>query len=162
MATKSKAAASAKAKPRDIDSGIIEALTKTNNGLRSLLSARAESADLNAFQAQVLLFMGANNPDQANINYITEEFQVPAYTVREAVKVLLRKKFLKKLSDPTDGRAIRFEVTAKGTSTIKSISNYAKPVAAALSKMNGVQKKQLLDGLDKLVAHLVASGILVR
>jgi len=126
-----------------------------------MLREKAKAYGISPIQIQILLFVSKHRLDLCNVSYMAKEFSVTKPTVSDAVKVLIKKKFLIKDFSPIDNRRYNLALLNKGMSAIEDLNKYASPIISALTKLNDKDKAKLFESLTNIILELNQAGIIL-
>jgi DNA-binding MarR family transcriptional regulator len=145
----------------NLESKIAVALERVSEAFRVALWNEAKAHTLSPIQMQILIFLAYHNSqNHCKVGYLAKEFNLTKPTISDAVKTLLQKRLVTKISDPTDTRSHFIELTPKGMQLAKQTSNFILPLQQPITQLTEKQKIALYDALLDLIYKLTQSGII--
>ncbi|MEM1321599.1 MAG: MarR family winged helix-turn-helix transcriptional regulator [Bacteroidota bacterium] len=139
---------------------ILNGLERISEALKSLLWEKAKLYGISPIQIQILLFVVNHKTEICNVSYLAKEFNVTKATISDAVRVLLKKGYVKKDFSPTDNRRYNLLLTPEGTQLVNELSAYAFPVGNALSEFKEEELAAVFATISKLIFQLNQQGII--
>ena len=143
-----------------IESKIVVALERISEAFRVLLWKESKERSLTPIQTQILIFLLFHPEEMCKVSYLAQEFNMTKPTISDSVRILLKKKLIQKLDDPTDHRSYTIDLTPEGKETAREAASFAGAIEAPLSKLSDVQKEAMLSGLLRLIYDLNRAGII--
>jgi len=121
--------------------------------LRRDFYARAEGLDLTPALAR-LLFYVAREPLSRQID-LAARLEVTPVTLGRMVDRLVERGYVERLSDPTDRRAFRLQVTAQAKPFVARLETIARATRErALEGLSAAERKLLMRLLDRVRGNL--------
>ena len=144
----------------DLQPKIIAGLERIGDVFKTLLWQKAKVHGISPIQIQILFFI-ANHPlDLCNVSYLAKEFNVTKPTVSDAVRVLLKKDFLKKDFSPTDSRRFNLLLSKTGKALVEELQDYSLPVANELANIDKEALTSFFDTLSKIIYELNQKAVI--
>lgn len=144
----------------ELQSKVIAGLERIGDVFKTLLWQKAKVYGISPIQIQILLFAASHDTNLCNVSYLAKEFNITKPTISDAVRVLLKKDFLKKDDSPVDSRRYNLVLLPTGKQLVQELLDYTLPVAAALEHINKKELKSFFDTLIKIIYELNKKGIL--
>ena len=129
------------------------ALLKTLFGstFRQILWRNAAELELTYAQAQVLFYV-AQHPD-CHMGQVAKTFNVTLSAITQIVDRLVQKRFLTRVSNPTDRRVSILELTTEGKTLVQELEKLQVEVLEpVLQRLSARDRDHLIKGLEKFVA----------
>lgn len=145
---------------KDIDSKILVALERIAESFRVALWNIGKDTGLSPIQIQILLFIRYHSPILCKVSQLAVEFNMSKATVSDAVKTLVLKKLLTKVTEKTDSRSQIISLTAPGQTMTEKIKLYADPLIQPLVQFSAIQKEAFFAILLQYLSLLVSQGVL--
>ncbi len=142
------------------DQKVIAALERISEAFKVLLQSKAKEHGLSPIQIQILLFVDGHAAGLSNVSQLAREFEVTKPTISDAVRVLHDKELLDKDFSSTDNRSYTLFLTKAGKAMVKSIEDYARPIAEATAKFPSTEVNNLYSTLNLLIHQLHGQGVL--
>lgn len=146
---------------KTIDGKIVAALERISEAFRVLLWEKVKVVKLSPIQIQILIFIKHHNPEFCTVNYLSDEFNMSAPTISDAVKVLIQKQLIKKIPDSKDKRRAHLHLTKKGEKLISEISSFVNPLLHSISNLKSEEKEYLLASLLQIINDLNSNKIVL-
>ncbi len=144
----------------DVVSKIVVGLERISEAFRVLLWQHAKVLGLSPIQIQILIFADNHPENLCGVSYLAKEFNVSKPTVSEAVRTLVKKEMVERISETEDKRAYFISLTNKGKAIVASTEGFANPIHQSLDNLEEDQQIQLLQHLTQLIYRLNRAGIL--
>jgi len=81
-------------------------------------------------------------------------------TVSDSVRMLLEKKLVEKIPDPSDARSFALQLTQEGEKRAQKATGFAGAVEQPLRALSRDTKALLLDSLLHIIQHLVKADVI--
>ena len=143
-----------------MDKKIILAIEKLAFVFRHLLWDIGRKKRLTPIQIQILVYLARHSRKFCRASYISKEFGVSKATVSDAVRSLVKKKFVSKKVLNEDKRVHILELSSSGRNVSKKLSNWAKDVQKCISRFSPETKTKVMVFLMELIASLQRAGII--
>jgi DNA-binding MarR family transcriptional regulator len=133
-------------------------LSKIAMALRSRAWQEAGARGLTPTQGQILMFLRLQ-PDQSSmLSSISTALGISDPTACEAVRVLERKQFLRKVRSKSDARIVANILTHKGRKEAERTVSWQSFLATAVESLSLDEQEGLLRGLVKTIRALQEQG----
>jgi DNA-binding MarR family transcriptional regulator len=142
---------------QDLDRRIAAALAKLSLAGRHELRQSALAKGLSAVQSLVLERLARRGP--CSVGELADLCRLSAPTVSDSVAALVRRRLVRKKPVASDARRVLVEATARGARLGREQSLWPDVFAGAVGAMSHSEKVVLLGLLLRLVAELVAAGV---
>jgi DNA-binding MarR family transcriptional regulator len=124
---------------------------------RQILWRNAAELELTYAQAQVLFYI-AQHPG-CYMGQVAKTFNVTLSAITQIVDRLVQKRFLTRVSNPTDRRVSILELTTEGKTLVQELEKLQVEVLEpVLQRLSARDRDHLIKGLEKFVAA-VADGL---
>lgn len=134
-------------------------IERLSTAFRATLWEEAKNYNFSPLQLQIILFVAFHEARQCNITNIAREFAVTKATVSDAVRVLIEKDFLKKITSD-DARAFFLELTASGKKCVNKLSGLTEFFNSSLSEASNEEIEKIWEGLLLLISYLQKTDII--
>ncbi|MGB0984576.1 MAG: MarR family winged helix-turn-helix transcriptional regulator [Saprospiraceae bacterium] len=138
----------------NIEAKILNGLERLSEALKALLWEKAKVYGISPIQIQILLFITNHKIEICNVSYMAKEFNVTKATISDAIRVLLKKRYLEKDFSPIDKRRFNLTLTPLGIELVSNLSEYATPFEEELSMFEEQNLSTVYDTLTKLIFQL--------
>jgi len=128
--------------------------------LKTLLWEKAKVHGISPIQIRILLFVSTHSSELCNVSALAREFQLTKPTISDAVRVLLKKEYLKKDLSPADNRRFNLQLTDNGKKLVQELSDYASPVSEEIDSLSSAEQQQLFASITALIFRLNQKGII--
>ena len=139
---------------------IIYGLERVSDAFKTLLWEKAKDQGISPIQIQLLLFIANHKTSLANVTQLAIEFNVTKPTISDAIKVLIKKKYLIKDHSSADSRSYYLLISQEGEKLVQTISSYSLPFQKALSKANEKDLEVLYSSITVLISELNKRGVI--
>src|SRR5690606_30312997 len=129
------------------ESKIIVALERISEAFRVLLWQESKESALSPIQLQMLIFLIFHEQEKCKISYLAREFNMTKATVSDSVRMLLEKKLVEKIPDPSDARSFALQLTQEGEKRAQKATGFAGAIEQPLRALSRDTKSLLLDSL---------------
>ncbi|MEJ5306052.1 MAG: MarR family winged helix-turn-helix transcriptional regulator [Ignavibacteria bacterium] len=146
---------------KTIDGKIVAALERISESFRVLLWEKAKIVKLSPIQIQILIFIKYHKPEFCTVNYLAEEFNMSPPTISDAVKILIQKNLIKKITNSTDKRISHLYLTRKGEKVFSEAGSFVQPLLKTVTKLNSAEKEILLSSLLQIINELNSQEIVI-
>jgi DNA-binding MarR family transcriptional regulator len=143
-----------------IEARIVVALERLSEAFRTRLWNENKKHNLSPLQIRFLIFILFHPDKKIGVKKLSEEFHITKPTASDAVKVLIRKKYLKESDDPEDGRRKLLVLTNKGERIANQISFFANSIREEIDPLEMSQKEVMLQSLLDIIYRLQQAGII--
>ncbi len=143
-----------------IEARIVVALERLSEAFRTRLWNENKKHNLSPLQIRFLIFILFHPDINIGVKKLSEEFNVTKPTASEAVKTLIRKKYVKEAADPDDGRRKLLLLTNKGDQIANKISFFANSIKQEIDPLEPGQKEIMLQSLLDIIYRLQQAGII--
>lgn len=143
-----------------IEHRIIAGLERIAEVFRILLWEQGKKFRLSPIQIQILIFLNTHSDEKRSVSYLAKEFNLTKATVSDAIQSLLRKGYVIKRKNQSDGRSYGIELTHSGKLLYQKISNYSDKLVESIYKLSQNEKEQLLGNLINIIYQLNQSGVI--
>lgn len=144
----------------ELENKILNGLERISETLKALLWEKAKLYGLSPIQIQILLFISNHRIDLCNVSYLAKEFNVTKATISDAVKMLLKKRYIKKDFSPIDKRRYNLMPTNIGNKLAHKVIDYAKPISDELSVLKKEELANIFQSISKLIYQLNQKDII--
>ena len=118
---------------------------------RQILWRNAAELELTYAQAQVLFYV-AQHPG-CHMGQVAKTFNVTLSAITQIVDRLVQKRFLTRVSNPTDRRVSILELTTEGKALVQELEKLQVEVLEpVLQRLSARDRDHLIKGLEKFVA----------
>ncbi len=145
---------------KNIEGKIVVALERISKAFRVLLWQEGKANALTPLQLQLLLFLKFHSPHKCKVNYLAKEFNVTKATISETVRLLSKKAYIFKETDPIDTRSYSIYLTDKGEQIVNKTSSFAGAIEKPIHTFTESQKEVLFQSLLELIEKLNKAGII--
>ncbi|WP_430965972.1 MarR family winged helix-turn-helix transcriptional regulator [Spongiimicrobium sp. 2-473A-2-J] len=142
-----------------IESKIVAALERISEAFRVLLWQEGKQHGLTPIQIQLLLFLRFHAPALCKVNYLAKEFNVTKATISESIRILTKKGFIFKETDPADTRSFTIHLTDIGKEMVSRTSAFATAIDKPVQGLTQFQKEQLFQNLLEIIKKLNKAGV---
>ncbi|MEX0288187.1 MAG: MarR family winged helix-turn-helix transcriptional regulator [Flavobacteriaceae bacterium] len=143
-----------------IDSKIVVALERISEAFKVLLWKEGKENSLTPIQLQLLLFVKYHDPKNCKVNYLAKEFNLTKATISESVRLLAKKGYIRKETDPDDTRSYSIYLTQRGNALALECSSFALALERPVELLSASKKEALFDSLLELITKLNKAGII--
>ncbi len=137
-----------------VDAKIVAGLERIGEVFRVLLWQQTRETGLSPIQIQLLLFLAFHDPAKCKIGYLAEEFNLTKPTISDAVKVLVQKELVKRVTDPADSRSHSLQLTESGQRIVDQTGSFADVLTQLVGQLDGERKTVLYESLFTLIYEL--------
>ena len=125
--------------------------TLLGSTFRQILWRNAAELELTYAQAQVLFYI-AQHPG-CHMGQVAKTFNVTLSAITQIVDRLVQKRFLTRVSNPTDRRVSILELTTEGQALVQELEKLQVEVLEpVLQRLSARDRDHLIKGLEKFVA----------
>ncbi|BDQ03474.1 MarR family winged helix-turn-helix transcriptional regulator [Ignavibacterium sp.] len=146
----------------DLDSKLVLALERISHIFRVLLWEQTKQYNLSPIQTQILIYVYHQPKTDRNITTLARRLNITKATVSDAVKSLVQKKLVKKLSDKEDARFFYLELTSKGKELVKKIESWGEKFRRNFKDISIDKKINLYETLLQILISFEEEGIINR
>ncbi len=144
----------------DLNSRLIVGLERIAEVFRVLLWEHAKELGLSPIQIQLLIFVNSHEAELCTVSHLAREFNMTKPTISDAVKVLVAKDLIKKVSGPGDGRSYAVDLSKSGRRMIKQIQGFTTPLERSMDGFKKSEKESLYKTLTNLIFQLHKNEII--
>lgn len=145
---------------KNIEGKIIVALERISEAFRVLLWKEGKENALTPIQLQLLLFLKYHDPEKCRVNYLAKEFNLTKATVSESVRLLSKKGYISKETDPKDTRSYSIHLTQSGNTLAIKCGSFAMDLEQPVHSLSSAQKEMMFQSLLELITKLNKAGII--
>ncbi|MDY7395232.1 helix-turn-helix domain-containing protein [Aureibaculum sp. 2210JD6-5] len=149
-----------KTQQENLSNKIVVGLERISEAFKALLWEQAKVLGLSPIQIQILIFIAYHKQELCNVSHLAKEFNVTKPTVSDAIKVLEKKGFIKKVPSSTDSRSYSISLSVHGKKIVKKTNSFANPIKNEVDKIKNADLEILYNSLNKLIYNLNKVGIL--
>jgi DNA-binding MarR family transcriptional regulator len=143
--------------PEPIEKRIADGIARLVDAGRMAAWHAAAAHSMSATQAQVIVEL-ARQP--LRLSDVADILGVSTATTSDAVRVLVAKGLVDKGKDPTDGRAVRLELTAEGRRLVPHAERWRQIFVGALDELGPDQREHLLSCVSLMMRSLQSTKAL--
>ncbi len=143
-----------------IDAKIVVALERVAEVFRVSLWEAGKEHGLSPLQIQLLIFLNFHAAEQCKVSYLAQEFNLSKPTISEAVRTLLKKKLIRKETEPADTRSYTIHLTAGGKELAEQTASFANGMIPAFDSWSEKRKSTFYRDLLQLIAQLQKLGFI--
>lgn len=147
-------------KSLSIESKIAYLLERVSVVYKVLLWNLAKEQKLTPLQIQIMLFINNRITEECTPSNISMDLQITKATLSDAVKTLIKKGLIKKISFHKDRRSALLILTHRGRNLVKRIEGIGDTLAAHIRDLNTQEKEYALLFLIRLINSLYYSGLI--
>ena len=144
----------------NINAKIIVALERIAEVFRVSLWNMGKEHGLSPLQIQLLIFLKFHSAEKCKVSYLALEFNLSKPTISEAVRTLLKKKLIRKETDPVDSRSYSIHLTTEGEKIASEIALFANDLQPAFEQWNAARKSNFYGELIQLISRLQQLGFI--
>lgn len=144
----------------DLDSKIAFVLERLSQVFNNLLWNQTKNHSLSPIQIKILIFILTNPPEVCTVTELALRFNLTKATVSDAVASLVDKKYVVRKSSSEDRRVIFLNLTSKGKSTAKNLTDWADPIRDLVKATSAEYKTDVYFFLLKLIESLEEAGLI--
>jgi len=145
------------------DIEIHERLMGLFNRLEALGLRHAPLKEADLSMPQFLLLVSIGRKPGIRVHEVAENLGVTTPTVSVALRKLEKEGWLRRESDPDDGRAARLHLTDKAQGLAERARDFRrKRIDEFMNALTGEEQGQLLGLLEKAISHLEQTGELIQ
>lgn len=146
----------------DLDAKLVLALERISHIFRVLLWEQTRQYNLSPIQTQILIYVYHQPETDRNITTLAQRLNITKATVSDAVKSLVQKTLVKKLSDKEDARFFYLELTSKGKELVKKIESWGEKFRRNFKDIPTEKKINLYETLLQILISFEEDGIINR
>lgn len=139
---------------------ITQALERISKAFRVLLWEESKKYKISPIQIQILIFCLTHKQEMLKVSFLANEFDLTKATISDSVKVLLQKKYLKKIPDAYDSRSYSLQLTNEGRKIAKETSDFTGALDFAVNTLESDQKGVFLNNLLDIIYNLNTKDII--
>jgi DNA-binding MarR family transcriptional regulator len=139
---------------------IVSGLERISLVYRTLLWEEAKKYGLSPIQVQILIFVQSHDAQLATVSRLSLEFNLTKPTISDAIKSLVEKKLVTRVSDKSDSRSFRIALTSSGRKLATNTENYTAPLVDMISQVDAENKLNLWQNITSLIRELNRAGLL--
>ena len=139
---------------------IVVALERISEAFKVLLWKEGKENSLTPIQLQLLLFIKYHDQKTCKVNYLAREFNLTKATISETVRLLAKKGYIRKETDPEDTRSYSIYLTQSGNALALECSNFASALEQPVELLSNSKKEALFASLLQLITQLNKAGII--
>ncbi|GAB3986192.1 hypothetical protein GCM10028807_03080 [Spirosoma daeguense] len=143
-----------------VDAKIVVGLERLGEVFRTLLWQQNRETGLSPIQIQLLLFLAFHDPAICKIGYLAAEFNLTKPTISDAIKVLVQKELVARISDPLDSRSHSLQITSAGQQIVDQTSGFAGVLSQLIGQLDVVHKTTLYESIFTLIYGLHQRGLI--
>ena len=144
----------------NLSNKIVAGLERISEAFKVLLWEKAKLLGLSPIQIQILIFINYHKLEFCNVSHLAKEFNVTKPTISDAVRVLDKKKFIKKVSSSSDSRSYAIQLSDSGKTLVSETENFAHPLKKQLYGIDTNDLESTFQTLSKLIYNLNQIGVL--
>lgn len=144
----------------NLSNKIVVGLERISEAFKVLLWNQAKVLGLSPIQIQILIFIAYHKEALCNVSHLAKEFNVTKPTISDAVKVLEKKGFIKKIPSSIDSRSYSMLLSDHGKKVVETTNTFANPIKNQVEKIEGENLESLYTSLSQLIYNLNKVGIL--
>lgn len=134
---------------------VILTLKRTAADLENMVSGYCKPFDLSSGRLNVLMVLNAQADQTLALSEIGDYLVVSRPNITGLIDGLVQDGLVKRINNPEDRRMVLAQLTDQAKEFIrKFVPQHHRALAAALGPMSKQEKRQLVQLLDKLRAHL--------
>lgn len=144
-----------------LDAKVIAALERLTEALRGELKSAAHGLGLTPLQAQILIYLRAEQARRAalpSVRELARAFGLAVSTVSAAISALENKGLLLKTPNPHDTRLVHLQLTPAGEEALAKLAAWTVPLVEALNNLPEETKATTLRGLLEIMYYLQRRG----
>ncbi len=145
---------------QNLPSKIVAGLERISEVFKVLLWEKAKLLGLSPIQIQILIFIRYHHIEVCNVSHLAKEFNVTKPTISDAVRVLVKKQLIQKVSASSDSRSYAIQLTEIGKTTVAETENFAQPLKTQLENIDGKALESTFETLSQLIYKLNQIGVL--
>lgn len=146
----------------DLDAKLVLALERISHIFRVLLWEQTKQYNLSPIQTQILIYVYHQPDADRNVTTLAQRLNITKATVSDAVKSLVQKKLLKKISDNEDARYFYLVLTPKGIELVKKIESWGEKFRRNFKDIPAEKKINLYEILLNILISFEEEGIINR
>ncbi len=139
---------------KDLSSRLVVGFERIAEVFRVLLWDHAKELGLSPIQIQLLIFIDVHPTELCTVSHLAKEFNMTKPTVSDAVKVLVQKELVKKVTGTGDARSYSLALSKKGKDVINQVGGFTQPLYRSVDAFSIEEKKYLYHLLTKLIFQL--------
>ncbi|GAB3279864.1 hypothetical protein GCM10027347_54750 [Larkinella harenae] len=143
-----------------VDAKIVAGLERVGEVFRVLLWQQSRETGLSPIQIQLLLFLASHDATKGKVGYLASEFNLTKPTISDAVKILVQKDLLERMTDPVDSRSHSLRLTPAGQRIVDQTGGFAHVLSQLVGQLEGGQKTALYESLFALIHGLHQRGLI--
>ena len=143
----------------NVEGKIIVALERISEAFKVLLWKEGKENALTPIQLQLLLFLKYHDPEKCRVNYLAKEFNLTKATISESVRLLAKKGYIRKETDPNDTRSYSIYLTQSGNALAHKCGSFAQNLEQPVQSLSSKKKELLYQSLLELITKLNKAGI---
>ena len=143
-----------------VSSKIVVGLERISEVFRILLWRHAKTIGLSPIQIQILVFIAYHKQELCKVSHLAKEFGMTKPTISDAIKVLVKKKYVKKDTSSDDSRSYTIILTQLGKDTVSQTENFANPIQQQLEGIPPENLENVFETLSHLIYQLNQNQIL--
>ncbi len=133
---------------------MVAGLERISEVFKVLLWEKAKLLGLSPIQIQILIFINYHSLEFCNVSHLAKEFNVTKPTISDAVRVLVKKQLIEKVSASSDSRSYAIQLTETGKSTVAETENFAQPLKTQLEHIDPNALESTFETLSELIYRL--------
>ena len=144
----------------NISNKVIAGLERVSEAFKVLLWEKAKLLGLSPIQIQILIFINYHKLEFCNVTHLAKEFNVTKPTISDAVKVLVNKSLIEKITSSSDSRRYAIQLSNSGKTMVSETENFAQPLKNQLNGIDNNDLESTFKTLSELIYKLNQIGIL--
>jgi DNA-binding MarR family transcriptional regulator len=144
----------------DVSSKIVAGLERISEAFKVLLWEKAKQLGLSPIQIQILIFIKYHKIEFCNVSHLAKEFNVTKPTISDAVRVLVNKNLIEKVSASSDSRSYAIKLSEPGKTMVLETENFATPLKNQLNYIDTAELESTFKTLSTLIYKLNQIGVL--
>jgi DNA-binding MarR family transcriptional regulator len=142
----------------EIEKRIKDGLIRITLAVRHKLRNIANSYNLSVIQAQILIYLSSNGPQE--ICKLSQILNLTPATVSDSLSALKERHLVKYKNFPYDRRKTLVSITAKGKQLGNTLSLWTEVFNTAINKLSSHEKETLLGIIIKIILVLLGEGVI--
>ena len=143
-----------------IESKIVAALERVSEAFRVMLWNENKKHNLSPLQIQILIFLYFHDSSKSTVTYLANEFNMTKATISDAIRVLVKKGYIKREKSQEDSRCAFLSLTEHGHQVADEVSHFANTMKKNVEELHQENKELFLCSLLDLISNLQQQGIL--
>lgn len=145
---------------KSTDLKIAFAIDKLSESLRNLIWTKYSKYKLSPIQIKFLIYLLYQSGSGRTVSNLAREFDLTKATVSDAIRSLENKSLLVRKKGKEDRRISRLTLTAKGTQTARSLSDFGSELLSSIKRIEKGKKTVLMRSLMDIIEGMHRQGII--